>query len=62
MVLNKCNLGALQTLKTKSAYKQEHDSVVLSDSRKDCILGLFWNIVLALLGCPIIKNNVSRDA
>ena len=50
MALKKYDLGVLQALKTRSACKREHDSVVLSDSRKNLILGWFWKLVLVFLG------------
>ena len=54
----KCGLGALQTLKTSSACRREHDSVVLLDSRKTLILDAFWSSILEPLGPSCAENIV----
>ena len=54
----KCGLGALQTSKTSSACRREHDSVVLLDSRKSLILDGFWTSILEPLGPSCAENKV----
>ena len=54
----KCDLGTLQTSKTRSACRREHDSVVLLDSRKSLILDAFWNSILEPLGPSCAENMV----
>ena len=58
MVLEKLDLGALQTSKARSACRREHDSVVLLDSRKSLILDVFWNFILEPLGPSCTENTV----
>ena len=54
----KCGFEALQTLKTSSACRREHDSVVLLDSRKTLILDAFWNSILEPLGRSCAENTI----
>ena len=58
MVPKKCDLGALQTSKTRSACRREHDSVVWLDARKSLILDAFWSIILEPLGPSCAENIV----
>ena len=51
-------LGALQTSKTRSASRREHDSVVWLDTRKSLILDAFWTSILEPLGPSCAANMV----
>ena len=51
-------LGALQTSKTSSACRREHDSVVWLDARKSLIFDAFWTSILEPLGPSCAENIV----
>ena len=51
-------LGLLQTSKTSSACRREHDSVVWLDTRKSLILDAFWTSILEPLGPSCAENMV----
>ena len=51
-------LGALQTSKTSSACRREHDSVVWLHARKSLILDAFWTSILEPLGPSCAENIV----
>ena len=62
----KCDLGMLQTSKTKPACWREHGFRVSLMSRKNLILGLlilglFWMLILESLVAPLAENKVSGD-
>ena len=53
-------LGPLQTSKTSSACRREHDSVVWLDARKSLIFDAFWTSILEPLGPSCAENIVFR--
>ena len=52
----KWGLGHLQTSKTSSACRREHDSVVWLDARKSLIFDAFWTSILEPLGPSCAEN------